>query len=60
MVKKITLDLWVEPLTDASNYNNFLDNIDEFIAAISRAGISNIGEDSFGLEIVDTNARRDD
>ena len=59
MVKKITIELYVEPLTMAGDYNNFRDNVDEFVAVLAKNGLSNIGEESYDLEIVDTVVRRD-
>ena len=59
MVKKITIELYVEPLTTAGDYNNFKDNVDEFVAVLAKNGLSNIGEESYDLEIVGTEVRRD-
>lgn len=58
MAKKIVIELWVEPLTKSGNYFNFLDNVDEFIAGITKNGLSGIGEESYDLDIVDADARR--
>lgn len=59
MAKKITIELWVEPLTKNGNHSIFLDNINEFVAHISKNGVPDLGEQDFDLEIIDADARRD-
>ena len=59
MIKNITIELYVEPLATAGDYNNFKDNVDEFVAGLAKNGLSNIGEGSYDLEIVGTEVRRD-
>lgn len=57
MQKKIKIEILVEPATTAGGYSQFIDNIKEFVAALSKYGVPDIGQQSFDLDIVHTNAK---
>lgn len=60
MAKKISLNIWVEPATNAGGYSQMISNIEDFIDYLNKYGLVNIGEEDFDLEIVDTEADLED
>lgn len=57
MQRKIKIEILVEPATTAGGYSQFIDNIKEFAAELSKYGVPNLGQQSFDLDIVNTEAK---
>jgi hypothetical protein len=60
MQKKIKIEIWVEPATNVGGKSQFIDNIKEFAAQLTRYGVPDLDEHSYDLEIVDTEAKIDE
>lgn len=57
MQKKIKIEVWVEPATNAGGLSQFIDNIKEFAEDLTKYGVPDMGEKAYDLEIVDTEAK---
>lgn len=57
MQRKIKIEILVEPATTAGGYTQFIDNIKEFAAELSKYGVPDLGQQSFDLDIVNTEAK---
>lgn len=57
MQRKIKIEILVEPATTAGGYSQFIDNIKEFAAELSKYGVPDLGQQSFDLDIVNTEAK---
>lgn len=57
MQKKIKIEVWVEPATNAGGLSQFIDNIKQFAEDLTKYGVPDMGENAYDLEIVDTEAK---
>lgn len=59
MIKKITVDVWLESATNAGGRSQFIDNLKDLIHKINNYGL-NLNEDEYDLTVVDQEAYLED
>ncbi|MCQ2975066.1 MAG: hypothetical protein MJ211_09670 [Bacteroidales bacterium] len=55
MLKKISVDIWIEPATNIAGNSQFIDNIKDLIHNINNYGL-NLNEDEYDLSVVNQEA----